>query len=237
MLDEVIDDKIAEGGEGSYGPGGIYPSMQVARTTTTTSGGFLQRSAATYFNIAASVRPDSDAVLHDDPEGRYTIETRKLYTHTAELWPSVGATSAVNGVSHDADTVTLYPIASTIDLSDFLADVDAVLASVVVGPDSNTVTLQLIADGSGAGSLDESAWPALKYHFEPTVTTDANLVAAIEAGTKLSIVDAGTGANTFVIGDVQTLHFTGGGGETWRVVKCARYRTFWKAIIERLDRP
>ncbi len=96
MLDEVIDDKIAEGGEGSYGPGGQYPSLQVTRTTTTTVGGFLSRSAPTYFDINASIRPDSGAKLHDDPEGRYTIETRKLYTHTQELWyGSVGAT--ING--------------------------------------------------------------------------------------------------------------------------------------------
>ena len=236
MLDEVIDDKIAEGGEGSYGPGGMYPSLQVTRVSVTSSGGFAVRSAPTYFNIDASVRPDSDAKLHDEPEGRYTIETRKLYTRTAELWPTVGTTPATDA-SHDADIVTLYPVAATLNLADFCAHVDAELGSVIVGRDGNGVTLQLIADGTGAGVLDETAWPAVKFHYQPGVTTDANLIAAVEASAKLTVVTDGTSGNLFESGDAQTLPFAGGDGESWRVIACKRCRGFWRATIERLERP
>lgn len=235
-LETVIDDKIAQGGQGSYGPGGSFPSLQVTRTTPNSpSVGIYPPGAKSYFTVNASIRPQSGSDLNNEPDSMYTLERRTLYTNTAELWPVIGAGAL--GAAHDADLVTLEPIAASVDLADFLADVDAVIASVIVGADSNAVTLQLLADGSGAGVLDETAWPALKFHYAPAVTTDANLVAAIAAGTKLAVIDAGTGANTFVMGDARTLSLTGGGGETWRVQDCRRYRRFWKATIERMDKP
>ncbi len=111
------------------------------------------------------------------------------------------------------------------------------LASAIVGPDGNGVTLQLIADGSGAGSLDETAWPALKFHFAAATTTAQNLVDAVNAGTKLEVDIIGVAGALFETEDAQTLDFAGGAGETWRVVNCDRYRNFWKATLERLDRP
>lgn len=234
-LVDVIDAWIAQGGEGSYGPGGSYPSLQVTRSVVAPVGGYVSRSSS-YFDIFASIRPDGDAKLQDEPEGRYVVETRKLYTRTADVSPSVGDTPASGG-AHDADVVTLYPVASQISLGDFCASVDAVLASAIVGKDGNAVTLQLEADGSGAGSLDETAWPALVFHYEPAVTTDADLVAAAQDGTKLSVVDIGTGVNVFTSDDAQTLQLVGGDGEEWRVIACSRYRGFWKATIERLERP
>lgn len=236
-LEIVIDDKIAQGGQGSYGPGGSFPSLQVTRVTPAApTDGEFPPGTKSYFTINASIRPlKLGSELQNEPDSMYSLEKRTLYTNTAELWTVIGA--GVLGAAHDPDLVTLEPVASSIDLADFLADVDAVIASVIVGADSNAVTLQFIADGSGAGALDETAWPALKFHFEATVTTDADLVAAITAGAKLAVVDAGTSENTFVIGDAMTMSLAGGGGETWRVQDCRRYRSFWKATIERMDKP
>ena len=229
-VESVIDSWIARGGEGAY------PSLQVTRRTSTIVGGKLSEYPRRYFYVAASVRPSEGAQLVDETEGRHTTERRKVYTNTAELWPATGATPASE--AHEADVVTLYPIAASLALSSFCSAVDAIISSTVVGKDGNDVTLELVADGVMAGDLDEDAWPAIVFHFEPNVTTDVDLELAIAASTTLSILTTGTAASVFVAGDANGAHaFAGGDGEEWRVVGCSRYRRFWKAMIERLTRP
>lgn len=55
------------------------------------------------------------------------------------------------------------------------------------GADGNSTTLAFVADGAGTGTLDESGYPAIVFHYASGVTTVGDFETAVEASTKLGI--------------------------------------------------
>lgn len=88
-----------------------------------------------------------------------------------------------------------------------------------VGQAGDAVTLQLVGDGSGSGTLNESAFPAVVFHFAEGTTTLANLEAAIVASTNLGIQAYGTWTNVLTSADVMAATAFSGGlsymQQTW----------------------
>jgi hypothetical protein len=76
---------------------------------------------------------------------------------------------------------------------------DTVIENAVAGAIGNLTTISFVADGTGAGTLDESAFPAIVFHFETGVTTVTNFETAVTAGTRLLVKTGGTGANLLLV--------------------------------------
>lgn len=101
-----------------------------------------------------------------------------------------------------------YPTAVVASGKAFLAlagtNLNATIEAKLGGVDGDNITFQSIADGTGTGQLDESAFPAIVFHFAPTVTTEANFEAAVAASANLDVkVPSGAPANVLVTpGDV-----------------------------------
>jgi hypothetical protein len=72
---------------------------------------------------------------------------------------------------------------------------DTVIEAAVGGADGNDATIAFVADGTGAGTLDESGWPVVVFHYETLVTTVTNFESAIAGSTNLDVKTGGTGAN------------------------------------------
>lgn len=89
-------------------------------------------------------------------------------------------------------------IDGTLDLDASLTtNVDTVIKSI---DNSVAVTLALTADSDyDHGHLDESAYPAIVYHYKSGVTTVANFEAAITDSQHLVVVTPGTGANILLV--------------------------------------
>lgn len=78
---------------------------------------------------------------------------------------------------------------------------DTVIENAVAGAVGNLTTIAFTADGTGAGTLDESAFPAIVFHYESGVTTVADFEAAVTAGAALDVRTPGTGVNVLAVGD------------------------------------
>jgi hypothetical protein len=65
------------------------------------------------------------------------------------------------------------------------------------GSAGGNTTLSFVGDGSGTGTLNESAYPAIVFHFAPGTTTPANFVTAVGASTHLAVIQAGSTSGTF----------------------------------------
>lgn len=231
-IEDIIDHWIASGGEGQY------PVLQVTRRLPgTLTDGSYTRAAPTFFNIAASIRPGEGAEMLDELGGRYTLNTQVLYTRTRELFTVEGDTPAPSG-QHESDEVTLYPRAAQATLA--TPHVNGTYASQIVGAYGNAVRLSLATGSSlDEGSLDESAWPAVTFFYKSGVTTTAQYEAALAAGATVAVVTPAMNQAAVLDGTdvVANVAFAGGGGETWRVIKCSRFRRHWKAWIQKIDKP
>lgn len=120
-----------------------------------------------------------------------------------------GVLSTVNDVAvvdvRDLTDVSVYvnhvaddgvPAATAeLDLDTVTANVDTIVEAAAPGAAGNDITIEFVADGSGAGDLDETGFPAIVFHFEDGVTTVTNFETAVAASTNLAIGTAGTGAN------------------------------------------
>lgn len=231
-LEDVIDSWIAEGGEGAY------PSLQVTRRGVgTLTFGTYARALPTFFNIAASIRPNDGAEMIDEMGGRYEQATRIMYTRSSDVYVVQGDTPAPGG-AHESDEVTLYPIAAAVAFT--TPHVDGTFASRIVGKYGNAVTLSL-APGSmlDAGSLDESAWPEVTFYYKSNTTTAGQLEDALAAGETLAVLMPSSDPAHVLDGTdaVSNVAFAGGDGETWRAVRASRARHFWKVWLQRIDKP
>lgn len=72
---------------------------------------------------------------------------------------------------------------------------NTVVQEATPGTAGNSTTLRFVADGTGAGTLDESGYPAIVYHYQNGVTTVTNFETKVAASTHLRIKSGGTGAN------------------------------------------
>lgn len=113
------------------------------------------------------------------------------------------ALTANGGEQHPLDTfadITVTPtpaVKASLDLSTKTTHCNAVIEAKVAGKAGDAITIAFVADGTGVGLLDESTFPALKFHYQSTVTTDANFEAAVTASANLDVKTPGTGANVF----------------------------------------
>lgn len=116
----------------------------------------------------------------------------------------------------DAET-RVYGIAGVkaeLDLDPTMTNVDTVIEARVAGEGGNNISIEFVADGTGAGSLTQSGW-ALTFHFDPTVTTVTDFETAVAASALVQVKTAGTGANIFASpGDVEPAVFLEGGVDT-----------------------
>lgn len=105
---------------------------------------------------------------------------------------------------------------ATLDLADHTVRVDTVVAAADSGEGGNDITLAFVADGTGAGTLSEGAYPALVFHYESGVTTVTDFESAVAASTYLDVETAGTGANLITAtGDTfSAVNLAGGVTET-----------------------
>lgn len=224
-VEDVIDEYIT------------HPKLQVRRNVRgTVSGGLYTDGAPSYFRIDCSIRPDTGASLDDDPQGQVVTETRVVYNNERELWTRMHDELAATG--HDADVLYLDAVAASLALGGLTPHVDTVVQENTDGREGNATTIALVVDGTGVGHLDETAYPAIVFHFEPMVTTVADFEAALAASVHLHVLTPGTQVNVFAVGDaLAATHLAGGDAELWRAVLARRYRTFWKTHIERVTRP
>lgn len=74
---------------------------------------------------------------------------------------------------------------------------DSIVEEKAAGSGGNSTTLAFVADGTGTGTLNESAYPAIVFHYESGVTTVSDFEAAVTASTHLAVKSAGTGSNVF----------------------------------------
>lgn len=80
-------------------------------------------------------------------------------------------------------------------------NVDTVVQAKLGGADGNSITLATVADGAGAGTLVETAYPTIVFHYASGVTTVADFETAIRASTYLDVKTPGTAANVFTAPD------------------------------------
>ncbi len=118
-----------------------------------------------------------------------------------------------------------------LDLASVTVNADTVVEEAAAGVAGNSTTLAFVADGTGAGTLDESAYPAIVFHFESGVTTVTNLETAIAASTHLDVKAAGTGANVLVVADDDFAATALAGGTTETVTVDARVYTFKDTLV------
>lgn len=82
-----------------------------------------------------------------------------------------------------------------LDLNVPTTNVDTVIQAKIYGSAGNDITISFVSGGPATGTLDESAYPDIVYHFSDGVTTVANFEADVAASTYLLVKTPGTGAN------------------------------------------
>lgn len=120
---------------------------------------------------------------------------------------------AVNVTGAGAGTITLSrlipidvvedvaSIQSFLDLGAETVNCDTVVRNAVAGVVGDDTILSFVADGAGAGTLDEGAFPVLVFHYQTGVTTVTNFETAVTGGARLEVQTPGTGANLLVVVD------------------------------------
>ena len=108
--------------------------------------------------------------------------------------------AAVAGVAGNDTTIQLIGggsgvaiagVRSYLDLGGEVTNLDTVIEAAIAGTDGDDTTIALVADGDGIGSLDESAFPDLVFHFEDAVTTVRDFEVAVENSVHLRVKTAG----------------------------------------------
>jgi hypothetical protein len=119
----------------------------------------------------------------------------------------------VDAVASGLDLKASCRVKSTVDMPDAatkaylgftglgtVANIDTVVESAVAGIDSNLINITLVGDNDPAEgvTIDETAFPLITIHYEPTVSTRADVVTAIGGATNIDVKTAGsaTGAIT-----------------------------------------
>lgn len=101
-------------------------------------------------------------------------------------------------------------VKASLDLDPLTPNVDTEIRARAGGTGGNNISIALVADGAGVGSLTASG-NALTFHFQSGVTTVANFETAVAASDLIEIKAAGTGANVFAAGDAEPATLLTGG--------------------------
>lgn len=137
-----------------------------------------------------------------------------LQLTAAELF---GAAPHPIEISDDTFAATGVGAKSELDLAPLTAVLETVVRAKVLGVIGDDITLALVGDGTTTGQLNETAYPAIVFHFAPGVTTVGNFETAIGAATYLEIKTLdGTPATvlTAPADDFAATHLAGGVNET-----------------------
>lgn len=101
-------------------------------------------------------------------------------------------------------------VKASLDLDPLTPNVDTIIRARAGGLGGNSISIALVADGAGVGSLTASG-NALTFHYQSGVTTVANFETAVTASSLIEIHTVGTGANVFAAGDaIAATLLTGG---------------------------
>lgn len=158
----------------AVGPAGNL--LTIALVPTGTGAGTLDETGA------------PDIVFEYEPGVTTVTNFETAITGGAELTVGTAGTGA---------NIMVIPLASSLDLDGVTGDIDTIIEAAVPGAAGDDITIAFVADGTGAGTLDESAFPDIVFHFEDAVTTVTNFETAVAASTNLAVGTAGTGANVF----------------------------------------
>lgn len=189
---------------------------------------FTNRSSGTIselIRIARLVIYDTDAHIHLEKQ-QVGVVVLQIHPHSGAGLSATMADIAINflreavsadgriilesGTEADVDTFTLDTLLASqafptdeasdlLDLDPLCANLDTVVVSTISGPSSGR-TIQLVADGSGAGSLTDGL--AAVFHFQSGVTTVANFDDAMSISAYIIPEIPGTGSNVLSAGDV-----------------------------------
>lgn len=114
---------------------------------------------------------------------------------TADIAASLVAAITASTRVRCSAAVSTPAVSSFLDLGAETTNLDTVIAAQKAGTQGDDITIQTVADGTGVGSLDESAFPALVFHFEAGVTTVTNFETAVAGSAYIEVQTPGTGAN------------------------------------------
>lgn len=143
------------------------------------------------------------------------------YQRNAETWQVTARASLFDYADFEYATLSLAA-------TDVLAGAE--LHALEPGTEGNTIAVTFDDDGTGTGSIDTAYTGSLygiTVHFEPGVTTVADVVALIETSTLIGIRGSYTGTDVLTASDVLALSLLAGGTEDYGSVgKSATVDTF-----------
>jgi hypothetical protein len=115
-----------------------------------------------------------------------------------QIWVArVAAAAAAYASINICDGVGGNTLKAFLALGALTTTVNSVIEAKVAGAAGDLITIQFVAGGSGAGTLDETGFPAIVFHYATGTTTVTNFETAITASTNLDVKTPGTGANVF----------------------------------------
>lgn len=162
---------------------------------TTPNDVFTARKLAGGVDAALFVR--SGGVTWLSFEGTWTntgIAGSWIYQYTIGELDFIGSQVSLR-VTKGIDPAYLDLSTKTVRVDTIVEDKFASLDYTGTNPWGNATTLQFIADGAGVGSLDESAYPVIKFHYSSGVTKVGDFEDAVVASTKLRIKQYGKWTN------------------------------------------
>lgn len=119
-------------------------------------------------------------------------------------------------------------VASSLDLSTKTTHCDTVIEAADAGESGDYITIAFTAgDSLNAGHLDESAFPALVFHYKTAVTLNSDFDAAVAASTYLAVKTASASPATalVVVADAFGAAHLAGGGDTSLVAVAHGFET------------
>lgn len=141
-----------------------------------------------------------------------------LATKTTHWNTKVRAKTA--GAAGNAETVALVvdgsqAVKASLDLATKTTHCNTVIQAKVAGAGGNTFTIAFVADGSGVGSLTLSG-SDYTFHYQTTVTTNANFETLITASANLEVKTPGTPGTALVavVDAFSATHLAGGADAT-----------------------
>lgn len=138
----------------------------------------------------------SGGVTYAVAGGTITVTNKGTFVYnftTAEL--TVTASEIAFCADKGLDAAYLDLSTKTLRCATIVYDKFASLDYSGTNPYGNATTLQFIADGTGAGTYDESAYPVIVFHYQSGVTTVKNFEDAVVASAKLGIKQYGKWTN------------------------------------------
>lgn len=168
-----------------------------------TPGNILTNPGDTFGPLALAGGTDSALFVRQGSANDYLTATGTFASATKNSVPFDGgfvyqfAQSELNFVGSEVSLgVFRIPDPAQLSLIAHTSHVDTIVYDkTAAGAAGNATTLAFAADGAGAGTLNEGAYPAIVFHYAPGTTTVKNFEDAVVASTHLAILSYGTWTN------------------------------------------